>query len=108
MIAITRKRNAWGWDATDLACSCLTCNRCLRHRPAQNPTLFTQPFRITRMTQRFLPLLFPAVDQPISRVSSHMLFDCPRLERARPLSRVGNAHLPPPLNQPAQPSQRSV
>ncbi|MBD2109957.1 hypothetical protein [Nodosilinea sp. FACHB-13] len=34
------------------------------------------------MTQRFLPLLFPAVDHPVSKVSSHLMFDCPRLMRA--------------------------
>lgn len=62
------------------------------------------------MTKRLVPLLFPAVDQPMSKLSSQVLWDCPRMmERAQqPLSRVGIAHLPPPLNQPAQPSQRSV
>jgi hypothetical protein len=58
------------------------------------------------MTQRFLPLLFPAVDQPIFRISSRMLFDCPRL--TGPSSRVGIAHHPPLLNQPAQCCQQSA
>ncbi len=108
MIASARKRKAWGWDATDLACSCPACNHCLRRRPAQKTTLLTQPFRITRMTQRFLPLLFPAVDQPTSKVASPILFDCPRQAGAQPISRVGTAHQLSTLNQPAQPSQRSV
>ncbi|MBW4458675.1 MAG: hypothetical protein KME47_00250 [Nodosilinea sp. WJT8-NPBG4] len=60
------------------------------------------------MTRRFLPLLFPAVDQPVSRVASHLLLDCPWLAGSQPLSRVGIAHHPPLLNQPAQPSKQSV
>ncbi|HSM83468.1 MAG TPA: hypothetical protein VLS96_17405 [Nodosilinea sp.] len=60
------------------------------------------------MTQRFLPLLFPAVDQPISRVAGHLLFDCPRLAGNQPPSGVGNAPRPPALNPSAPPSQPSV
>lgn len=108
MIVCARKPRAWGWAASDLACSCPTCNHCRNHRPAQKDTLFIQPLRITRMTRRFLPLLFPAVDQPLSRVSSRLLFDCPRLAMAQPSSRVGNAHQLSTLNQPAKPSQRSL
>lgn len=107
MTACVRNR-VWNWDAAGSKCSCPACNHCLKHRPTQKTTLLTQPLRITRMTQRFLPLLFPAVDQPISRVSSPILFDCPRLAKAQAPCRVGISHHPPRFNQPAQPSKQSV
>ncbi|PSN10341.1 hypothetical protein C7293_28505 [filamentous cyanobacterium CCT1] len=69
----------------------------------------THFLRTARMAKRLVPLMFPAVDQPMSKLSSQVLLDCPRLvEKAQPPSRVGNAHHSSPLNQPAQPSQQSV
>jgi hypothetical protein len=99
---------SWIWDFGGLStCRCLACARCRGQSPSTTVQL-THSLRTARMAKRLVPLLFPAVDQPISKLSSQVLLDCPRLAGAQSPSRVGNAHHLSPLNQPAQPSQQSV
>lgn len=98
----------WIWDFEGLsACRCLACARCRGQVPSTTIQL-THSLRTARMAKRLVPLLFPAVDQPMSKLSSQVLLDCPRLAGAQPPTRVDSAHHPSLLNQPAQPSQQSV
>jgi len=85
----------WTWDVgsrTD--CRCRDCVDC-REQPAPATTTQLNHFlRTARMTRRLIPLLFPAVDQPISKLSSQMLLDCPRLvERGQQAAPLPNGAL---------------
>lgn len=99
----------WTWNVRGQ--SAYQCPACARRRGQRSPSTLqlTHSLRTARMAKRLVPLLFPAVDQPMSKLSSQVLLDCPPLTaRAQPPSRVDIAHHPPTLNQPAQPSQPSV
>lgn len=69
----------WTWDFRGLlTCRCLACARCRGQLFLSTTGQLTHSLRIARMTNRLVPLLFPAVDQPISKLSSQVLWDCPR------------------------------
>ncbi|MGG6240832.1 hypothetical protein ACQ4N7_19595 [Nodosilinea sp. AN01ver1] len=91
---------SWIWNVEDSsACRCLTCAR-WRGQPSPSTLQLTYSLRTARMAKRLVPLLFPAVDQPLSKLSSQVLLDCPRLAGAQPPSRLGNAQHPPRPNYP--------